>query len=60
MTTCSSMAAIVPGQLRDLTDMALNIANHLLLARGLQDKHFTELPRDDAEAMMKTLARRAD
>ncbi len=53
-----SMAAIVPDQLRDLTDMALNIANHLLLARGLQDQHFTELPRDDAEAMMKTLARR--
>jgi hypothetical protein len=54
------MAAVRPDQLRDLTEMALNIANRLLLARGLQDQHFTELPREAAEAMMKTLARRVD
>jgi hypothetical protein len=54
------MAAVRPDQLRDLTEMALKIANHLLLARGLRDQHFTGLPREAAEAMMKTLVRRAD
>jgi AbiU2 len=49
------MAAVRPDQLRDLTDLALNIANRLLLARGLQDQYFTELPREAAEAMMKAL-----
>ena len=49
------MAAVRPDQLRDLTDLALKIANRLLLARGLQDQYFTELPRDAAEAMMKAL-----
>jgi hypothetical protein len=49
------MAAIKPNQLRDLTDMALKLANRLLLARGLQDQYFTELPREAADAMMKTL-----
>jgi hypothetical protein len=49
------MAAVKPAQLRDLTDMALEIANRLLLARGLQDEHFTELPREDAEEMMRAL-----
>lgn len=53
------MAAIVPDQLRKLTDISLKVANRLLLARELQEQHFTELPRDDAEAMMKTLARNA-
>src|SRR5262249_1065679 len=37
------MAAVRPDQLRDLTDLALKIANRLLLARGLQDQYFTEL-----------------
>jgi hypothetical protein len=50
------IADVRPDQLRDLTDIALNIANHLLLARGLQDQHFTELPREAAEAMMQALA----
>jgi hypothetical protein len=49
------MAAVRPDQLRDLTDVALKIANRLLIARGLQDQHFTELPREAAEAMMKAL-----
>ena len=49
------MAAVKPNQLRDLTDMALKIANHLLLAGGLHDQYFTELPREAAEAMMKAL-----
>jgi hypothetical protein len=49
------MAAVKPDQLRDLTDITLKIANRLLLARGLQDQYFTELPREAAEAMMKAL-----
>jgi hypothetical protein len=49
------MAAVKPDQFRDLTDLALKIANRLLLARRLQDQYFTELPREAAEAMMKVL-----
>jgi hypothetical protein len=48
-------AAVRPDQLRELTDIALKIANRLLLARRLQDQYFTELPREAAEAMMKVL-----
>jgi AbiU2 len=51
------LAAVRPDELRDVTDMALRIANRLLLVRGLQDQYFTELPRVAAEAMMQTLAR---
>lgn len=50
------MAAVKPDQLRDLTEVALKIANRLLLARGLQDQYFTDLPREAAEEMMKALA----
>jgi hypothetical protein len=53
------MAAVKPDQLRDLTEIALKIANRLLLARGIKDEYFTELPREAAEAMMKALAARA-
>jgi hypothetical protein len=49
-------AAVKPVQLRELTEIALKIANRLLIARGLKDEFFTPLPREDAEAMMKTLA----
>jgi hypothetical protein len=49
------VAAVRPDQLRDLTDIALKISNRLLVARGLQDQYFTELPREAAEAMMKVL-----
>jgi AbiU2 len=48
-------AAITPGEMRDLTEIALKIVNHLLLARGLRDCFFNELPRQDAEAILKTL-----
>jgi hypothetical protein len=41
--------------MRDLTEIALKIANRLLLARGLSDQFFNPLPRDDAEAMLKAL-----
>lgn len=50
------MAAVRPDQVRDLTEMAMDIASRLLLARGLRDQHFTKLPRESAKAMMKTLA----
>jgi hypothetical protein len=55
-----NMAAVTPDQLRDLTEIALKIANLLLRARGLQDQHFTKLVREAAEAMMKSLSRTAD
>jgi hypothetical protein len=44
--------------LRDLTELALGIANKLLLARGLGEHFFNELPRQDAEAMLKALAQK--
>jgi len=50
------LAAVKPNQLRELTEMALKIANHLLLARGLPVQCFTKLPRQAAEAMMQALA----
>jgi hypothetical protein len=50
------LAAVKPDQLRELTDIALKIANKLLLARGLEDQYFTELPRAAAEQMMTALA----
>jgi hypothetical protein len=49
------IAAVKPDQLRDLTDVALEITNRLLLACKLQDQYFNELPREAAEAMMKAL-----
>jgi len=48
-------AAITPGQMRDLTEIALKIVNQLLSARGLGDHSFNTLARDDAEAMLKAL-----
>jgi hypothetical protein len=50
------LAAVKPVQLRELAEVALKIANRLLLAHGLQDQYFTELPRQAAEEMMKALA----
>jgi hypothetical protein len=50
------LAAVKPDQLRDLTEVALKIANRLLLARGLKDECFTTLSQKAAEAMMKVLA----
>jgi hypothetical protein len=49
------MAAVTPGEMRDLTEIALKIANRLLWARGLGDHFFNPLPREDAEAMLKAL-----
>lgn len=49
-------AAVTAHQLRDLTDLALKIANRLLLARGLREEFFTTLPLEAAKAMMNALA----
>jgi hypothetical protein len=49
-------AAVTAAEMRDLTEIALKIANRLLLARGLNDEVFTPLPLATAEAMMKALA----
>lgn len=51
------LADVTPDELRDVTDIALQIANCLLLSCGLQDQHFTDLPREDAVSMMTTLAK---
>ncbi len=50
-------ADVTPGELREVTDMALEIANCMLLACGLRDQHFTDLPREDAISMMTALAK---
>jgi hypothetical protein len=50
-------AAITANQLRDLTEIALKIANRLMLARNRNSHFFNVLPRADADAMLKTLAR---
>jgi hypothetical protein len=52
------IADVLPDQLRELTDIALEIANQLLVARSLQKQDFSALPREAAEAMMKALASR--
>ena len=49
------MAAVKPDQLRELTDMALEVTNQLLLARGLRKQYFNEMPLEAAEAMMRAL-----
>jgi hypothetical protein len=51
------LAAVKPRELKDITDTALNIANRLLLACGLQNQHFAYLPRQDAANMMNALGR---
>jgi hypothetical protein len=38
------LAAVSPNDLHFLTDLSLNIANCLLLAHGLQEQCFIELP----------------
>jgi hypothetical protein len=48
-------AAVTSNQLRDLTVIALKIANRLLMARGLRDHIFNPRPGDHAAAMLKVL-----
>jgi hypothetical protein len=53
-------AAVIPEQLRDLTDTALEITNQLLLACDLQTQYFSDSPREAAEAIMDALGNRKD
>jgi hypothetical protein len=48
-------AAVTPFQLRDVTEIALRIVNRLGQARGHCAHVFNEMPREDAEAMLKAL-----
>jgi hypothetical protein len=48
-------AAVTPSEMRALTEIALKIVNHLLLARQLRDHFFNELPREDVEAILRAL-----
>jgi hypothetical protein len=50
-------ADVTPNELRDLTEIALKVVNRLLIARGLSDQVFAELPLEDARKMLKALAR---
>jgi hypothetical protein len=49
-------AAVTALQMRELTEIALKIANCLTQARGRGEHFFNELAQEDAEAMMKALA----
>jgi hypothetical protein len=49
------MAAVRPDELRDLTNLARDIANCLLAARGLRNWDFTDLHLEDAKGIMKAL-----
>lgn len=51
-------AAVSPNELRDLTDTALQIANHLLTARELKEQSFHPLPLTDVKATLNALASR--
>jgi hypothetical protein len=48
-------AAVTANQLHNLTEMALKIANRLLLARGLTEQFFNPYAREHSEAMLKAL-----
>jgi hypothetical protein len=50
------LAAVKPDELRELTEVALKIANKLCVAVGLPAQYFTELPQQAAEEMMRVLA----
>lgn len=49
------LAQITPTELGDLIEIALKVSNHLSRACGLQEQHFTVLPKEDAQRMMRTL-----
>jgi hypothetical protein len=48
-------AKVTASQMRDLTEIALQIANKLAEASGVSSGFFNELPRNDAARMMRTL-----
>jgi HEPN superfamily AbiU2-like protein len=48
-------AAVTPGQMRELTEIALTIVNHLQRSRGVKECAFHTLAREDTEALLKAL-----
>ncbi|NQU72054.1 MAG: hypothetical protein HQ514_15990 [Rhodospirillales bacterium] len=52
-------ASVTPNELRDLTELALKIVNHLLMARDQDFYAFNPLPVAHAEAMLNALAEHA-
>ncbi|MET4328541.1 hypothetical protein ABIB80_004376 [Bradyrhizobium sp. i1.15.2] len=50
------LAKVSPAELRELTDIALNLFNAMAAIRGVTKQHFTELPTREAKSMMATLA----
>ena len=51
------LANVTPNELRDLTEIALKTVNRLLIAWQLKDQVFMELAPEDANRMLKALAR---
>ncbi len=52
-----SKAAITADQLRDLTVAGLQVVNLLLVASGLQEQIFSDLPRHDVETILNALGK---
>jgi hypothetical protein len=52
------LANVKPLELREVTDIALQVANRLLRLCGLQEQHFTKEPRNAAIEMMRALTGR--
>ena len=53
-------ADVTPDELRELTDIALKVANRLLIAHGLDDAEFNTFPREQLGDMFKALSKRTD
>ena len=53
-------ADVTPDELRELTDIALKVANHLLIAHGLEDADFNPTPLKHVGDMLKALSKRTD
>jgi hypothetical protein len=51
-----NLAGVTPVELRELIEIALDASNRLSVAFGVQEQHFTDLARNDAERMMVALA----
>lgn len=50
------LAKISPSELRELTDVALDLFNSLAIVRGQKVQDFTDLPIEAAKSMMEALA----